>query len=143
MGGNHGNTTNLVKHQRCNGGTKHDEVRRWSEEERRRRRCWGGDKDGLNKSPSPSAPADAVQVQVVGVAIGGNYLCRGPGEMIDVCLGRTLCPSHPPSGFICVFKITRQQRGVGAFVSRRVSPERQPDEFAVENNVFFIHILYC
>lgn len=102
----------------------------------------GGDKDGLNKSPSPSAPADGVQVQVVGVAIGGNYLCRGPGEMIDVCLGRTLCPSHPPSGFICAFKITWQQRGVGAFWSRRVSPERQPDEFTVENNVFFIHILY-
>lgn len=33
MGGNHGNTTNLVKHQSCNGGTKHDEVRRRSEEE--------------------------------------------------------------------------------------------------------------
>lgn len=93
----------------------------------------GGDKDGLNKSPSPLAPTDAVQVQVVGVAIGGNYLCCGPGEMIDVCLGRTLRPSHPPSGFICVFKITRQQRGV--------SPERQPDEFAAENNAFFIHIL--
>lgn len=36
MAGNHGNPTNLVKHQRCNGCTKHDEARwRWSEEERR------------------------------------------------------------------------------------------------------------
>lgn len=141
MGGNHGNTTNLVKHQRCNGGTNHDEIRRWSEEERRGGAAGGGGKDGLNKSQSPSAPTDAVQVQVVGVAIGGDYLCRGPLEMIDVCLGRTLCPLHPPPGFICVFKITWQQRGVGAFLSTHVSPEWQPDEFTVENNVFFIQIL--
>lgn len=58
MAGNHGNSTNLVKHQRCNGCAEHDEVRwRWSEQERRGGAAAGGDKGGLNKSPSPAAPA--------------------------------------------------------------------------------------
>lgn len=104
MAGNHGNTTDLVRHQRCNGYTKRDEVRHWwSQEERRGGAAAGGEKGGLNKSPSPSAPADSVQVQVHCVAIGGNYLCGWPWN--DWFLsGARSCSSKPSSGFVCVLK---------------------------------------
>lgn len=68
MTGNHGNTTNLAKHVQVS--------QRWSKEEGRHGGAAArGDKGALNKSLSPLAPANSVQVQAPCAAIGGSYLC--------------------------------------------------------------------
>lgn len=81
MGSNHGNSANLVKHQRCNGGTKHDEVRRWSKEERLGGAAGGETKTNLinyrvlwhRQTPSRYRRPALPLVVIISVAVQGKW----------------------------------------------------------------------